>query len=98
MRPRADDAFLDGAEPRQPVEADWAECAARKGERLDDGSGVCSPQPGPAGHDGIFDRERQRAAGERQAIGQQPRTQFGEEIFMAWRGMGLVHQPSEGRW
>jgi hypothetical protein len=41
-------------------------------------------------------RERQGAAGQRQAVGQQPAAEFGEEPVRAGRGAGLVHQPGEG--
>ena len=41
-------------------------------------------------------RERQGAAGQRQAVGQQPAAELGQEPVRAGRGAGLVHQPSEG--
>ena len=42
-------------------------------------------------------RERQGAAGQRQAVGQQPAAELGQEPVRAGRGAGLVHQPGEGR-
>jgi hypothetical protein len=42
-------------------------------------------------------RERQRAAGERQAVGKQPAAEVGEKPVSAGRAAGLVHQPGERR-
>jgi hypothetical protein len=45
----------------------------------------------------MWHRERQGAASQRQAVGQQPAAELGQEPVGAGRGAGLVHQPGKGR-
>ncbi len=42
-------------------------------------------------------RECECAADQRQAVGQQPAAEAGQEPVRAGRGGGIVHQPVEGR-
>ena len=103
-RCRAGDMLLHHAraEPVEPVAADIALLRPGRGqgpeaERLDHRAGVRPPQPGAAGDDRMRRRKRQRAAGERQAIGDQLRAERRQEAVGGGHGAGLVDQPGEGR-
>ena len=94
---RANRVLLHWAKPGQPVAPGWAEWPAGEVQRLDHRPGLRSPKPGAAGNDRMWHRERQRAAGQRQTVGQQPAAELGQEPVRARRGAGLVHQPGERR-
>ena len=71
--------------------------SAGEGERLDHRASLRPPQKGATCDDRMRDRERQRAAGKRQAISHQPAAEVGKETVRASRGIGLVDKPGKRR-
>ena len=70
---------------------------AGKAQCLDHRSRLRPPQPCAAGDERVWHREREGTAGQRQAVGQQPAAELGQEAVGGRRGAGLVHQPGEVR-
>jgi hypothetical protein len=79
VRRQADHVLLHRAQPSQPAEPGLARGTAGEPERLDHRPGLRPPQPSAAGDDRMRHREHQGAAGQRQALGQQPAAELGQE-------------------
>ena len=95
---RTDRVLLHRAEPGQPFASGLAERTADgKAQRFDHRPGLRPPQPGATGDDRMRHRKRERAAGHRQAVGQQPAAELGQEQVRAKRGACLVNQPGKRR-
>ena len=67
----------------------------REPERLDHRAGIGPPQPGTSGDDRMRRGLGQRAAGERQAIGDETCAERRQELVGAGHGAGIVDQPGE---
>ena len=93
-------ARRDAREPSPPSLA-WGNCCghASRGEAqtLDDLAAPGAPQPGPPGDQGVWDIERQGAARERQAIGDEVSAELGEQVSCATDFGGLIDKPGERR-
>jgi hypothetical protein len=90
------------AKPDNPVAADITllepdRTHGTEAERFDHHPRFCPPQPGAAGDDWMWRRQRQRTAGERQAIRDQLRAKGREKLVGARHGARDVDQPGEGR-
>jgi hypothetical protein len=107
IRSGADDVFMHGPACKrgQPALAGIAgqirhprgESRRRKSHRLDHLAVPGPPQPGAAGNDRVRHGERQRTAGERQAVPCQARPEFAEEPAGARRSAGGIDQPCQRR-
>src|SRR3546814_2562126 len=81
----ADGALMHRAKPVQPLAPGLAGRTAGEAQSLDHRSRVHPPQPGAAGEDRMRYRDREGAAGQRQAVGDQPAAELRQEAIGAGR-------------